>query len=163
MHTSSPPRIIFGALLISVSHLLIAASFAQVDSKKFSRVPARFRARLIERFNLFIGYEHARQCDKLYEMIEPDILEFRRTQGADKAEFIDGCQKSFEFMAKGSPIETRVLSVRSARRREGEEAAYIIRVFEKFRRRGRTVEEESNCWARLSHGEWYFDHPDVQY
>ncbi|MEK6299966.1 MAG: hypothetical protein AABO41_04530 [Acidobacteriota bacterium] len=164
MRTNSLRRLILGALLLAVSHLLIASSPAQVDDgKKFSRVPARIRARLVERFNLFIGYEHARQCDKLYEMIEPEILELGRTEGVDKAKYVDNCQKGFEFLGKEWPIETRVLSVHSTRRRKGVDAVYIIKVIEKFRRKGRTVEEDSQVWAQLIQGEWYLDHPDVQY
>ena len=165
MRTTLLSRVLIAALVVTAAHVLIVPSRAQVvaDARKFFRVPGRFRARLIERFNLFIGYEHTRQCDKLYDNMEPEILEFRRSQGADKAEFLDNCKKGFEFKGKEGQIETRVLSVGSTRRGHGVEAAYKIKVIEKFRRNGRTVEEESEVWAKLIQGEWYFDHPDVQY
>lgn len=164
MQTSLLSRFILIVLIVTAPHVMIASSRAQTDvARKFSRVPGRFRARLIERFNLFIGYEHSRDCDNLYDMMAPDILEFRRSQGADRADYVENCKKGFEFQGKVGPFETRVLSVHSTRRGEGVEAAYRIKVIEKFRRNGRTVEEDSEVWAKLIMGEWYFDHPDVQY
>lgn len=108
-------------------------------------------------------YEHTRQCDKLYDMIDPDVLEWRRIQKLDKGDFIRDCQRVYELMGRESAIEYRVLKLEPWRSRKRGETIYSIKLVEKFRELGGKVfEVESICYAALKKGEWYLDHPQVQ-
>lgn len=71
---------------------------AMPEGGKF--IPKSLRARLIERLNLYVEYELARQYKKLYDLLSESTIE-RIYRGQSRAEFVAASHKGD---AKGTSI-----------------------------------------------------------
>lgn len=128
------------------------------EKGKFSRVPAQYRDRLIERLNAYVWYERTNQYDKLFDLL-PD--EVSTGTPFNRAEFIQRKQSANRQGRDYTQLELKILDVDKDSGR-GEDF-YMIAIHEKVYDKGQLYQLENNFyWAYLKNGEWFVVHVHVE-
>lgn len=138
-------RAAFCLILLGVS---FAPAAAQADQKAFASVPETIRARLIERFQLFVLYETNEQWDRQY-----DLLESRYARGKD--EYVAKRQRN-----SSNPADKWIFGFVVESAEVGSDANvaadYTVVGYAKVREMGCLVKRKGFVYAFLRNGEWYF-------
>src|SRR5215468_1621226 len=136
----------FYLILLCAISVLVGAQ--DNEQKAFSSVPESVRARLIERFQLFVLYETTEQWDLQYELLEPryekgkdEYVALRRRNSLPSAE-----KWNFGFVPEGTEegYNPQLL------------ADYKVVGYAKVKERGCLVKRKGFVYAFLQNGEWYF-------
>ena len=133
--------------------LLITSTTAQVKAdKKFSKVPAQLRERLIERMNSYFEYERTRQYDKLYGLTSNKaVTEPEPSDKPSKEELIAEIRK----WGGSIPLKVKIISLNEYRG-PTDHPVYTMLLQVKSRYNGRVVDEDRLFEAHFDNGDWYF-------
>ena len=148
---------VFGLIVLGI---LVKPALGQIDNdKKFSPVPVEWRARLVERLNLFIEYERTKQYDKLFDLLPEEYI---LAYSLNKNEVLNGSQRQFfEGGSYPAPIDLEVVKVERSPNRESANI-FIIQVREKQHVNGRIVDDSNYYIAYLHAANWYLYHTHVE-
>lgn len=122
---------------------------AQSDEQKpFASIPESVRARLIQRFAMFVFYPTAEEWDLLYELGEPWNVEGKRKDNYVTQRRRSGSKEKWFF----GFIPERTEEASSAEL----PGAYKIIGYAKVQENGCLVKRKGFVHAVLRDGEWYF-------
>lgn len=164
MQKKSIPCYLLTAILgLAVLGISVKPALGQIkNDKKFSPVPDVWRARLVERLNLFIEYERTKQYDKLFGLLPEEYI---LAYSLNKNEVLNGNQRYFFGGGEGgsypAPSDLEVVKVKKSPNRE-KAVIYIIEVRNKYPYKGRIAVDESHYVAYLHGDEWYLFHQHVE-
>lgn len=136
--------------------MLMMAATASPQGKvqrRFEAVPEHLRARLIERLELYVEYERARQYEKLYDLLLESIAV---PQKLDRAAYIAASKNSIakgyrSVLLKFKPQWTLALSLN-----DEDVVRYDIWGVAKVADGKKIYEREAAIEARWINGDWYF-------
>ncbi|HYX30156.1 MAG TPA: hypothetical protein VE863_16560 [Pyrinomonadaceae bacterium] len=79
-------------LIFVVTAFAVSTPAQNTDAKTFAAIPPAMQSRLIERLDLYVAYQRAKQYDQLYDLLSRSAIQ-KVFRGQSKAEFTKAYQK----------------------------------------------------------------------
>jgi hypothetical protein len=125
-----------------------------VEQKVFDAVPEPLRARLVERLNLYVEAQRARQYEKVYDLLS-ESARTRMYKNQSRADFVKSYQDA-DAAHRGTRLNEFTPSESDKIEEEDHQAVYEIYGKAKLQQEGETVSKRIVIQAELQNGEWYF-------
>jgi hypothetical protein len=145
--------LLFLYFLLTVVPALSQTKEQKKEQKVFAAIPQHLRARLVERLNSYVEYEHTKQYEKLYDLLfesvaKPSSLSLEEYVTASKKTFAEGYRTN---LLKFKPTNTLDFSPDNENK-----SSYQIFGVAKVDDGEEVYVMNAAIIARWINGEWYF-------